>query len=96
MAKVTSVNAPAVWSCGSEAPHGPPSTQLTISWTSTNATKVTLGIDSPSGVYADDLPASGSLVVPAPCAGDTQTYYITAYGPNGSKDTMSVTTEGRA
>lgn len=95
-AKVTSVHAPAVWSCGTEAPNVPAIRQLTLSWTSTNATRVSVGIDSPSGTYADNLPANGSLVVPAPCQGDTQTYYITAYGPNGSNDTASTTTEGRA
>ena len=88
------VDAPSVFVC-SEAPGMEPQTQLTLSWATTGAASVIVSIDSPDGTWMDGLPADGSTVVPAPCGGDTNTYYVTAVAPNGLTDIEAVTTEGR-
>jgi hypothetical protein len=44
---------------------------------------VTIGISNPQP-YQQDLPASGSLQVPFVCSNGTNTYYITAFGTDGS------------
>jgi hypothetical protein len=64
--------------------------QLTLSWATSNATSVEVAIDHPGGLY-DTGPANGSLQVPAPCAGDTQTYYVTAIDSDGRRSTKNLT-----
>lgn len=91
---LTKVEAPANWSCGLEAPEQDPKTQLTLEWHAVGAVSVSVSIDSPNGVFADELPTSGSLVVPAPCGEDTNTYYVTAHAADGRTTTQSVTTMG--
>lgn len=91
---VTSITAPENWSCGLEAPEQDPKTQLTIAWETVGAVSVSIAIDSPNGVFQNGLPASGSAVVPAPCGGDTSTYYIIARAADGSTVTESATTIG--
>ena len=59
---------------------------LTLTWTSTGATSVEVAIDTPTGVY-DTGPPDGSMEVPAPCDGDTQTYYVTAINDLGERST---------
>jgi hypothetical protein len=90
---VSSVTAPAVFAC-SEAPEVEGSTQLTLRWTTTGAQSVTISIDSPGGTFQSGLPASGSLAVPAPCAPDSNTYYVTAIAADGSTTQRSTTTQG--
>ena len=70
------------------------STTLTVSWTTSNAESVTIAIDNPDGPYETGLPPDGSLDVPAPCAPDTNTYYVIAIGADGSEDRESRTTTG--
>ena len=44
--------------------------------------------------YQSGLPANGSMELPAPCTGDTQTYYVIAHGTGGATATKSATTNG--
>lgn len=62
---------------------------LTLSWTTVNATSVEISIDNPGGVFATG-PANGSMEVPAPCDGDTQTYFVTAIAANGDRLTQEL------
>jgi hypothetical protein len=67
------------------------SPQLTISWTTTLADSVTIGIDNP-GAFQQNLPASGSLDVPfAQCPSGSVTYYIIAKKSNGDQITRTLT-----
>lgn len=90
---VDSVSAPSVYAC-SEAPAYESGNQLTLSWTTTGAASVAIAIDSPNGVFVDGLPANGSVAVPAPCAPDSNTYYVIATDAQGRTNTRSVTTQG--
>jgi hypothetical protein len=63
---------------------------LTLTWTTTNAESVDVAIEDPDGIYASG-PANGSMEVPAPCDGDSQTYYVTAIGEDGATDTQELT-----
>jgi hypothetical protein len=65
---------------------------LTLSWTTTNATSVEVAIDNPGGVF-DTGPANGSMSVPAPCGGDSQTYFVTAIAGNGDRITQQLQVE---
>src|SRR5690606_8467742 len=56
---------------------------LTLSWVTTNTKSVTIGISNPQP-YQQDLPPSGSTQVPFVCSNGTNTYYITAFGNDGS------------
>lgn len=91
--EVQSVSAPGTYAC-SEAPEFESPNTITVSWTTKNATSVSLAIDSPTGIYQSDLPANGSLVVSAPCQGDSNTYYVIAHGADGTTATKSATTNG--
>jgi len=62
---------------------------LTLAWTSTNAASVEVAIDNPGGVY-DTGPPDGSMLVPSPCGGDTQTYYVTAISSSGERSTKTL------
>jgi hypothetical protein len=64
---------------------------VALTWTSARATSVEIAIDNPGGVYQDGLPPNGSLEVPAPCGGDTQTYYVTAIDDIGDRSTQTLT-----
>lgn len=92
-ASVTSITAPSTHVC-SDAPEDVGSTQLTLTWVTTGAASVTISIDDPDGPFATGLPPSGSLVVPAPCAPDANSYYVTAITADGSTSTRSITTRG--
>ena len=65
---------------------------LTLSWTTENAVSVEIAIDNPGGQF-DTGPPNGSLEVPAPCDGDTQTYYVTAIAANGDRITQDLQLE---
>ncbi len=91
--QVVSVSAPEVWLCASTPSSETPPT-LTLLWTTSGAESVTVAIDDPSALYQVGLPANGSLDVPAPCAPDTKTYYVTAVGADGVTETKSVQTKG--
>jgi len=62
--------------------------QITISWATTNTSSVTIGIGNPQP-YEQNLPATGSLQVPFVCSNGTNTYYITAFGSDGSTSVQS-------
>ena len=62
------------------------------SWTTTNATKVTISIDGP-GIY-DEYPANGDTSLPFNCS-TSHTFLLTAYGTNGAKATRTITLEPR-
>jgi hypothetical protein len=66
--------------------------QVSVSWTTTNATKVTISIDGP-GVY-DTYPANGSTSLPFNCS-SSHTWLLTAYGSDGSTTTTQVTLQPR-
>ena len=66
--------------------------QVSVSWTTTNATKVTISIDGP-GVY-DTYPANGSTSLPFNCS-SSHTWLLTAYGSDGSTTTKQVTLQPR-
>lgn len=59
---------------------------ITLSWTTTNAVSVEVAIDYVGGVF-DTGPPNGSMTVPAPCGGTTQTYFVTAIASNGDRIT---------
>lgn len=66
--------------------------QFTASWTTTNATKVSISIDGP-GVYKY-YPANGSDSLPFSC--DTpHSFLLTAYGADGSTVSTSITLQPR-
>ena len=65
---------------------------VTLTWESEGATEVEIAIDNPDGVYEAGLPANGSLGVPAPCNGDTQTYYVTAIDDSGGRSSAETLT----
>ena len=87
------MSAPGTYAC-SEAPEFESPATVTVSWTTKNATSVSIAIDSPTGTYQSGLPANGSMELPAPCTGDTQTYYVIAHGTGGATATKSATTNG--
>lgn len=91
--EVLTVSAPSTFAC-SEAPEFQSPNTLTVSWTTKNATSVSIAIDSPTGIFESGLPANGSMELSAPCQGDTQTYYVIAHGTGGATATKSVTTNG--
>jgi hypothetical protein len=49
---------------------------------------VTIGIGNPQP-FQQDLPSSGSIQVPFVCSNGTNTYYITAFGNDGSTAVQS-------
>ena len=51
---------------------------LTISWDISGATSVYVALDNEFGPWEQNLPAVGSLTVPAPGCSDDQTYYVVA------------------
>jgi hypothetical protein len=65
---------------------------FTASWSTTNATKVTISIDGP-GIY-DTYPANGSTSLPFNCS-SSHSFLLTAYGANGHTATRSVTLQPR-
>ncbi len=78
---VTSISSnPATAPCG-----GTPTTEVTLTWKTTQAASVTIGIDSP-GAYQEGLPPNGSLTLPyTGCSNGNNkvTYYVIAKGFNG-------------
>ena len=60
----------------------------TLTWTTTNATSITITPDIPVGDDSGPLPTSGSATVPV---NRTTTYSITATGPAGNAGPQSVT-----
>jgi hypothetical protein len=91
--QITQISAPSTYAC-SQAPNAPSSNMLTLSWATTGAVSVDIAIDNPTGVYQRNLPASGNLEVPAPCAPDSNTYYVIAKDAQGNTATRSVSTRG--
>lgn len=63
---------------------------VTLTWQSENATGVEISIAYPGGLY-DSGPANGSMEVPGPCGGDSQTYYVVAVAGNGDRQTRTLT-----
>lgn len=63
---------------------------VVLTWSTVNATRVEIAIDSPGGVF-DSGPANGSMEVPAPCGDDTQTYYVTAIDALNDRSTRVLT-----
>ena len=83
---ITSFSIPKTVSCaGEQVPY------ISLSWTTSNASAVSLAIDGP-GVYKNYQGGSGSDSVPFSCVGP-HTYLLTATGPAGSSS-KSVTVTG--
>ena len=51
---------------------------ITVSWDVTGATSVYVAIDNEFGPWEQNLPAAGSLMVPAPGCNNSHTYYVVA------------------
>lgn len=85
--KITGFTTPETFDC---APGG--SENFTLSWTTKNATKVTISIDGP-GIW-DTYEPNGSASVPFSCGG-THTYLLTVFGTDGTTVTKQVTIEPR-
>ena len=84
---ITAFNAPENIDC-----HNGNFQQFSASWTTKNATKVTISIDGP-GIY-DEYPANGDTSLPFNCS-TSHTFLLTAYGTNGAKATRTITLEPR-
>ncbi|MEI7887066.1 MAG: hypothetical protein WCJ04_06715 [Actinomycetes bacterium] len=83
---ITSFSIPKTVSCaGEQVPY------ISLSWTTSNASVVSLAIDGP-GLYKNYQGGSGSDSVPFSCVGP-HTYLLTATGPAGSSS-KSVTVTG--
>ena len=79
---ITSFTVPAsVTQAQCDANAGAPT--ITLSWVTANTKSVTIGIANPQP-YQQDLPATGSIQAPFACSNGTNTYYITAFGNDGS------------
>ena len=65
---------------------------FTATWTTTNATEVTISIDGP-GVYAT-YPADGETSLPFNCS-SSHTFLLTARGQDGQTATRSITLQPR-
>ncbi len=65
---------------------------FSVSWTTTDAHKVTISIDGP-GIYAE-YPVDGDTSLPFNCS-TSHTFLLTAYGSNGQKATRTITLEPR-
>lgn len=66
--------------------------EFTASWTTTNATKVSISIDGP-GVYKY-YPANGSDSLPFTCT-SAHSFMLTAYGADGSTVSTTITLQPR-
>lgn len=66
--------------------------EFTASWTTTNATRVTVSIDGP-GVY-NEYPANGEASLPFNCS-SSHTFLFTAYNGDGATATKSITLQPR-
>ena len=64
--------------------------QLTLTWTTQNATGVTLAIDGP-GKYADYGP-NGNVTLPAHCDGSSHTYTLTPFNGSTQGPPKTITT----
>lgn len=82
---IASFSAPSTVNCTS-------ATTITLSWTTRNATSVTISIDGP-GIY-NTYPANGSASVPFACDGKSHTYLLTAKGPHGTATSTRVVSKG--
>lgn len=67
---------------------------VTVTWDVSGATSVYVAIDNESGPYQSDLPAAGSLMVPAPTCTDTQTYFVVAENASGRTVKQEIRTAG--
>ncbi len=65
---------------------------FTASWTTSNATRVTISIDG-AGIYAE-YPADGDTSLPFNCS-TSHTFLLTAYSSDGASATRSVTLQPR-
>jgi hypothetical protein len=72
--------------------HNGNSQDFTASWTTTNATKVTISIDGP-GIYKS-YPANGSDSLPFTCT-SAHSYKLTAFGQDGKTVTKTITLQPR-
>jgi hypothetical protein len=83
--------------------------EITLIWSTSNATKVLFGIDSPgndatNGAFFSDIPESGNSDTDFPpgyspfhytCGNGSHTYVITAVNDtNGTKDSVAITVTG--
>jgi hypothetical protein len=66
--------------------------EFTASWSTTNATRVTISIDGP-GIYAEYGP-SGETSLPFNC-NSSHTFLLTAYNQDGTKATKQITLQPR-
>lgn len=82
---IASFSAPGTVNCTS-------ATTITLSWTTKNATSVTISIDGP-GIYST-YPVNGSASLPFACDGKSHTYLLTAKGPNGTATSTRVVSKG--
>ena len=67
---------------------------ITVSWDISGATSVYVALDNEFGPWEQNLPAAGSLMVPAPGCKDSQTYYVVAenaFGRTVEQKTYSAT-----
>lgn len=62
--------------------------QVTLNWSTTNATSVDISVDGP-GVYQSNVGAAGSITIPYGCPGP-HVYLLTAHGANGTAQTQQV------
>jgi hypothetical protein len=66
-------------------------TTITLSWSTKNATSVTISIDGP-GIFSTYSP-NGSASVPFACDGHSHTYLLTAKGPKGTATSTRVVSQ---
>ena len=75
----------------------PDTSQITLTWSTTNALNVTVSIDNPNGPFGN-YPADGSQPFPFACGGgpgDVQhIYYLRANGSGGQNTQSQLTVNG--
>jgi len=81
---IVSFGAPASERC----PAGAALSFVSVSWTTANATAVSLSVDGPAR-FADG-PPNGSTVLPFACANAQHSYTLTTSGPSGPPATRTV------
>lgn len=86
--RIDSFGVPATIDCSSGGDQ-----PFTISWSTSNTTKVTISIDGP-GIW-DTFPPNGEATLPYSGCSSPHTYLITAFGADGSTVTKQVSIEPR-
>lgn len=88
---ITTFSAPATVPAGPCKNQG--NTEIVLTWATTGAASVTVGVDSPDP-FQQNLPPTGDLAVPFACPGGaavSHTYYLTAFSADGTRSTQSTT-----